>query len=245
MMSKKQLPHDLILLGQYERGILNEVIYPFLEEHNIVSNDLYNAPSFFNKIHGVVVTKIANINDNNFDGVISIRCYHKFDSDYIQHFNTTNKFIWNLHPGNLPNYRGVMTCIRAMNNNENMHTYTLHLMDENWDAGPVIKKLPIQLDTTVSMLESMCNLYPTGALILNECINDFYNNNYIITKVQYNHEYYSFPTHEDIRSYQTKGLKLYDHNFMLQFYINNFLPIDSDYRDSLQISISTYLAGRV
>ena len=253
MASKRKLSEDLILMAKYERSILNEVVYPFLETNNIISENLYSAPRGLKNIYDVTVTEVKDINDNqfqkyvfnNFDGVISIRCYHKFDKNYISHFNSPNKFIWNLHPGNLPKYRGVMTCIRAMSNNEQTHSYSLHVMDENWDAGSVIAREQIPLFPKVSMLENMCNLYPTGALILEKCINNFYRGSNIPMIEQNNHVYYTFPTEQDIQSYKERNLRLYDHEFMMDFYINNFLPVNSNHCDSLRTSICSYLGYAV
>ncbi len=39
------------------------------------------------------------------DGVISLRCYQKF-SPTMCAFSRRGKLLWNLHPGDLPRYRG-------------------------------------------------------------------------------------------------------------------------------------------
>jgi methionyl-tRNA formyltransferase len=93
---------------------------------------------FFNHLSRTGVIEVKEVLDinassfveelavNNVKGGISIRCYQMFKSDIIAHFNDNKGgFLWNLHPGIFPQYRGVMTLIRAMNNGEKQTSYSL------------------------------------------------------------------------------------------------------------------------
>lgn len=41
--------------------------------------------------------------------------------------------------------------------------------------------------------------------------------------------------------YENRGIRLYDSDFMKNFYLNKFLELDSAHREHLNILISTYL----
>ncbi len=254
-INNKKMPYELQILAKYERGCLNEIIYPTLEDDLINStlDSQYVCPAHFKDRFGVVATNISDINAisfksrifHEFNVVISIRCYQKFDLDYIEHFKSQNKFIWNLHPGDLPNYRGVMTCVRAMHNAEKFHTYTLHEMNTEWDAGPIIAKMPIKLNRGVSMLQNMCNLSVTGSKIIENVINMLLNGELINQDIQKAHRYYSFPDTQDFQKYKQNNISLYDHNFMMNFYIDMFFPKKYNDEEKIRNKMTNYFNGGV
>jgi len=57
-----------------------------------------------------------------------------------------NSGILNIHPGDLPRYRGNATVNWAILNNENQIGLTLHFMNEKLDEGPIVNKLFYKLD---------------------------------------------------------------------------------------------------
>lgn len=59
-------------------------------------------------------------------GCISIRCYQRFKSPFINMYNKMGRFAWNLHPGKLPDYQGVSVLIREMINGDKFTANTLH-----------------------------------------------------------------------------------------------------------------------
>ncbi|WP_273875924.1 formyltransferase family protein, partial [Serratia marcescens] len=135
----------------YEREVLNDFVFPFVGR-NAACEGAYQPPALFLAAAGVKAHRILDINDAAFisslghmDGVISLRCYQKFSADYVRAFSRRGKLLWNLHPGDLPRYRGVMTLFRAMMNGDKDCAVTLHEMDEHWDAGPVLARLPAEL----------------------------------------------------------------------------------------------------
>lgn len=139
-------------LGLYEREVLNDFVFPFVGRNAAACEGAYQPPALFTAAAGVKAHRVLDINDTAFisstghmDGVISLRCYQKFSADYVRAFSRRGKLLWNLHPGDLPRYRGVMTLFRAMMNGDRDCAVTLHEMDEHWDAGPVIARLPAEL----------------------------------------------------------------------------------------------------
>lgn len=51
----------------------------------------------------------------------------------------------NYHPGPLPKYKGPKESTDAINNKEMYWGVTVHKMDENYDTGPIIEVLNIEL----------------------------------------------------------------------------------------------------
>ena len=246
---KPALP-EIARLAFYERGILNNDIYPLLDENNINAPNI--SPKSLAKEYGIEVQEITNINaqvfvqelkDKNIQGGISIRCYQKFKDDIIEHFNANQGgFLWNLHPGILPQYRGVMTLIRAMANNEKQTSYSLHAIDANWDAGALIDVRPQELNITKAMLTSYCDLSSSGLPIILENLTKL-SQELELTNMPQNSEqaqYYSFPTQKDLDNYKEKGLSLVSPKDMQKIYKDAFYPNNSEIDNQVEAIIKKY-----
>jgi hypothetical protein len=242
----------------FERTLLNDIVYPFLDSAPYQKGASYTSPLHFKNIYKINLEYIDNINGRDFikrldkkniTGGISIRCYQKFGLEIINRFSKNNKFIWNLHPGLLPKYRGVMTCIRALSNNEMSHTYTLHKINSEWDAGPILDISPIPLDRKSSVLTNMINLYPSGIEIIQRNIDNFYNNISLgavdsgITQNEQIAGYYSFPAISDFQEYNSRNIKCVDKDFMHEFYINKFTKAGTIIRDKLDKILNAVISN--
>ena len=89
-------------------------------------------------------------------------------NNFIKRFNEK---IINIHPSLLPNYKGLNTSIRALNNNEKFSGCTVHYVTSKLDSGKIImqKKVkiaknetPISLDKKIIKQEH--KLYPAAIL---------------------------------------------------------------------------------
>lgn len=148
---------------------------------------------------------------------ISIRCYQKFGSEIISFFNRgARNFLWNLHPGILPRYRGVMTLFRAMFDGEGETSYSLHVVNENWDDGPLIDIRPQPLDASEAMLTNYCLLAPSGVPIIMDNLNKIAEGKSVGATPQRSDAkgYYTFPTREEMDAFLAKGLKLVDPGYV-------------------------------
>lgn len=220
----------LRLLGLYERKILNDFVFPFVSKNAEICQGFYQSPLVFLANNGVKAHDIADINDTTFissllnmDAIISLRCYQKFSSDYVRSFIPPKKLLWNLHPGNLPQYRGVMTLFRAMVNGEKNCAVTLHEMNEQWDAGPVIARLPAELRNDLSFLENMMLLGVKAGVFLAQQLAQAEHQKIIAVEPQKSHCYWGFPDSEALAQAENAGIRLVDHDAIRQRYLSLFV----------------------
>ena len=124
---KANLP-ELKEFAFYERGILNDVVFPYVDEHaHMRAKNL--SPSKLSEKYGFELKNVPSVNDPEFvsslsegsrpfAGAFSIRCFQIFKEPIITHFNQRSaegaRFFLNAHPGILPNFRGVMSTVRTM-----------------------------------------------------------------------------------------------------------------------------------
>ncbi len=137
--------------GLYEREVLNDFVFPFVGRNAAACEGAYRRrrcsrppPGSKRIAFSTSTTPRLSAALGHMDGVISLRCYQKFSADYVRAFSRRGKLLWNLHPGFAALSR-VMTLFRAMMNGDRDCAVTLHEMDEHWDAGPVIARLPAEL----------------------------------------------------------------------------------------------------
>lgn len=127
------------------------------------------SPKQLGEAYNVTVASIKNVNDADFVkslendasiiGGISIRCYQIFKNDIINVFKDkvfqpqdssskieTSGFLWNMHPGKLPEYRGFLHPPYFSINGDTKYAWTLHdvVFDKQHthkgiDTGPIIE----------------------------------------------------------------------------------------------------------
>ncbi|MCU7729691.1 formyltransferase family protein [Actinoplanes sp. KI2] len=162
---------ELSELFKYERALLNDYIYPYLDAQPHLQVGRLLSPAGIARLHQgrVVVRVIPDVNDASFVTYLaeeqvrigfSVRCYQKFRRPLIDHFRPGPQqapLFANLHPGLLPRYRGVLTFARSMLHGETAAGFTLHRVNEAWDAGDIISMAARPLDYGRSVLENMCD----------------------------------------------------------------------------------------
>ncbi len=131
----------------------------------------------------------------------------------------------NLHSGLLPAYKGVMATFRAMAAGEETIGTTLHyIADATIDTGPVIAETRFRVDATKSYLWHVLNLYPQACDLISTTIQEIAENGSVHASAQkQGGEYFSFPTEDDIKSFENAGWRLFDVNEVLEF-ASQYLP---------------------
>lgn len=204
----------------FERELLNNYLYPLLNTLE-KSDTVLKTPEQLAKISDRLIVKtVENINspdtllflkDHRVSIGISLRCYQKFSKEMINFFSKNpNHYLLNLHPGLLPQYRGVTTYCRAMNNGDKKAGFTLHHIDEQWDAGPIVARSSLPLDYSTSVLENMITHRSIGIKLILKAINAVENRKPLHSRPQsknYAH-YYSHPNQCDIFQFKKKGIEL-------------------------------------
>jgi len=220
-------------LAFFERTLLQEHIIPFLG-----SVPREGAPVMtieqMRTHHGIMVERVPDINTDAFinmlkdqyiDMGISLRCYQRFKTNIIQYFSKPQVLL-NLHPGVLPQYRGVITAIRAMMNNDKEFGYSLHHIDEKFDAGNLIDVRTRPLDYAKSILGNMEGIYKLGVEMVLDAVENFARGGNMHESATPQDEtksrYYSFLTTEEMNICKTKGIKLVDNEVLEKFLVACF-----------------------
>jgi hypothetical protein len=217
----KRKPLPLQRLAFYERTLLQDHVIPFLGS-TVQKGAAFMTVEQLKAKYGILVQTVANINcpdfmqtikDSYIDIGFSLRCYQKFGLDLIRHFDKPRALL-NLHPGILPQYRGVITTMRAMMNGDEEFGYSLHHIDEHFDAGDVIDIRTKTLDYSKSMLANMEHIYETGVQMVLDAVEKFARGGDLhedkIPQDSAKSCYYTFATEQELERCREKGISLVD-----------------------------------
>ncbi|WP_454783362.1 formyltransferase family protein [Legionella sp. WA2022007384] len=221
----------------YERTLFSEVLLPYLKSHSNKGKYLgleglakqyhinYDYCSFIDSRKGsefiLKQAKAWNINV-----VISIRCIVKLDEHLINHFTEANEqYLWNVHPGLLPQYRGIMPVFGAMFNQERIHGITLLRVSANLDAGTIIDSRTCPIDYSKSMIQNALDLIPTGVDLITSNLLKAASHELLPALIQNEADkgFYSFPTAEELKLFKSKGLSLYSKEELIHVMDNYYL----------------------
>lgn len=252
--SKKSKHLDLEELAFFERQLYQDTVIPFLGTSSPNGSKCMTVEQM-RAYYGILVQHVPDVNDPAFLGVLeqnhidigmSIRCYQKFGKAIIKHFSGPRKLV-NLHPGVLPQYRGVMTTIRAMRNGDEEFGYSLHEINEDWDAGHVldIRTRPL---TRKPMLQYMNDVYDVGVEMAVDAVDKISRGETLVAVEQCEAEsrYYAFPTAEDLAEYRRLGLSFVDSGQMIDCILEAFSTSCNRmaFKDVLSTAISDWYGKR-
>jgi len=251
----KVTPYKLQELSFWERTVLQDTLIPTLGS-KVPQGAMFKTITQMAHQYGLLVHSVPSFNspaflqtlkdnhiDNHIDIGISLRCYQRFKKDIISYFNTKNRCLLNLHPGKLPEYRGVITAFRAMSNGDKDFGYSLHHVDENFDAGAVIAVRTGKINYDKSMLAGMHDLYQIGVGMVMDAVEGF-------SRGADMHEgcveqdpdkagYYTFPTQAELAAASEKGVELLicDGDDIRELLLDCFAGDDKSYREVLDEKI--------
>ncbi|KTD47723.1 formyltransferase family protein [Legionella quateirensis] len=219
----EKIHEDIRQLIFYERTLFSEALIPFLKNHRnegkyvgldtLVQKYAINyafCPFIDNKNASQFILEQANI--WKIDVVISIRCIVKLDAQLIHYFTRSNEhYLWNVHPGLLPKYRGIMPMFAAMLNQEQHYGITLLRISEQLDEGSIIDSRTCDLDYTQSMMQNILDLIPAGVELVTTNLLKLSRKEPLSALVQNATDtgFYSFPTEEELELFKARGLRLY------------------------------------
>ncbi len=205
----------------YERDLPVRQIFPLIEKADRGSG----SPELltFDQIrerHGIEVVIADDINSGYWekrlenlgpDIILSVRNDFIFKKHII---DIPRHGIYNVHPGALPEYRGVYAPFRAMLNNEETAGCTLHRVDTGIDTGPVVGINRMAVDYSRSVLWHMCKLYPLGIDLFRDLLINLEKGEPAPLHAQDESRkgYYSFPSAEEFQTFSDRGHKLIDND---------------------------------
>jgi methionyl-tRNA formyltransferase len=217
--SPKAKVKDLDDLQFFEQDLLNEFIFPLMDQPAHEFQNDYLTFKQMESQHGIVSMPLNNANDPESiemiaslkpDVIISIRYGRIFKGNII---SIPRHGVINLHAGILPKYRGVLATFRAMMSDEPEIGCTLHyITDATVDTGPMIGQARVPLDKERSLLWNIISLYPSGIEMVVQTLKSIELGLEINTTEQGGLEaaYYTFPTAEDFVRFREKGYKVFD-----------------------------------
>ena len=208
----------------HDRVLLNDFVYPHIEQ-NPFPRATNLSPAQLALAHNLQCEAVPNVNspefckriadDKDIVGGISIRCFQIFKEGMIDTFKEKNAFFLNLHPGLLPEYRGVFSTFRRMfdiaagNADANDYGCTLHKIDRGIDTGYILQTLSREYDAGDSGFLSNVKMAPLGANLINNALNQVHAGFNLrgypqdATKGQY----YTYPTIDEVCDWNDAGVK--------------------------------------
>lgn len=247
-------------LAFYERRLPNEVIYPFMEENGL--RGVFNiTPRQIAADNGLQVEHVPSVNDPDFIkriakdddivGAISVRCFQIFSQDFIENFTRQSngqkkRFLLNLHPGQLPNFKGVLSTARAMDAGSESYGWTLHEIDTGIDTGDMLWNSLKKLDLTNSVLLNNILMSDRGAASIKRALDELDAGNVLAGIPQgalRNKNYYSYPSPERLAKWEEKGINLVNRRNDISKIIEYFGPADDSERKLLTSAVRKAVAA--
>ncbi len=229
-----RLPRQLESLKFYERYLPEHSIYPFLETcPGPVTGPDIKGPERLARDLGFPYHRVDTVNSDNFYGEIvtqpnviggtSLRCQQKFGRRIIDCLKTTG-FFWNLHPGDLPGYRGLLPLFRTLENEEAHNILSLHEIAYDYDTGSCVKKAAQAVDPAKSVFEHFLMLRPVMLDMVTSALDDYLANGSIQTTEQTGDaRYYTYPTQQELDTAEARSIHLAPPPaVMIDFYVSVF-----------------------
>ena len=225
---------ELRELAFFERELLQQYILPYFRDE-VSDGATHQTMDQLRAKYGILVEEVPDVNKMSFiktlskhyiDVGLSVRCYQRFKTDIIRYFTKPRRLL-NLHPGTLPAYRGVMTTVRAMKNKESHFGYSLHEINENWDAGDVIDIREHPIDYSKSMLAFMADVYQMGVAVAMDAFDDIARGKELPKTPQKAEAsgYYTFPTKEEMEAIRQDGIRLVDSQSIVNIIVTSFAAL--------------------
>ena len=242
------------IVSAFNTRVLEGVIIPFLEKEGVESagpNLTYKqlATKYdgeYREIQDVnnsaLVGEIAA--DPAFIGAVSVRLLQVFSSQMIDAFGKKG-FMWNLHSGLLPNYKGLLTPYRAIENGEKEYGLTLHDMTVGIDEGGIVAKGVLPLDSRRPVLDLYLDTVDAAKAIIINALSCSIEGKIPAGKPQSEPgAYYSNPTEDEFKGYIEKGIFYADHEHTIQRIVDAFTWAGTPRNNDLKENVKSFLGGQ-
>ena len=160
-------------LAFYEQTLLNNIIFPFLDEKGWEGEHLTfeGLKRYLRAPAGVLnnpntAAGLRLLRNTKPEIIVCIRYGRILEQRAI---DTATQGVLNLHSGRLPEYRGVMATFRAMMAGDNTLFSTVHWIHDNTiDTGQIISLQGVKRTPQACYLSNVLSLYPRGCVRLLE-----------------------------------------------------------------------------
>lgn len=212
-------PKELKELKFFEQTLLNEILFPQLDNQNRDFKGQYLTFNELSKHYNIPIQSLNEVKSAETldylrslkpELILSVRYGKIFGNDFVK---IPRRGVINLHSGRLPQYRGVLATFRALMNGDSAIGCTLHYIDDaTIDTGGIIGFSNLKVDTSKSLFWHIMNLYPASLELLTATIHKILRGESVETFQQNNVEaqYFTFPTHEEVAAFKEKGWTFMD-----------------------------------
>ncbi|WP_428563877.1 MAG: formyltransferase family protein [Solidesulfovibrio sp. DCME] len=120
--------------------------------------------------------------------------------------------LYNVHPGELPGYGGVLAPFRAALAGEPQAAVTLHVIDRGLDTGPIVDIRRLPFTPGRSIFDVTVGLYPLGIALFRDILPRIEAGEPVPATPQdpAARRYFSFPTQPEFQALAAKGVSLLD-----------------------------------
>lgn len=205
------------MVSFFNAALPTQVIIPTLEAQSATAAPNYTYRQLV-ALHDLEYREIKNVNDPAFvneiaadpeyRGAIAARFLQVFEKEAISVFHEKG-FLWNLHSGLLPNYKGLLTPFRAIANGEKTYGLTLHDLTCGLDEGDIILQGELPLNPAKPVLDLYLDSVPTGADMILKSLAAFKRDGAVPLASQGQtpaKSYYTNPTEKEFRDFAAQGI---------------------------------------
>jgi hypothetical protein len=234
--------------------VLDSVILPFLEKER---NDGEPPNLTYRQLarkHGLQYHEIGDVNDpalvkrladdKSFVGAVSLRFMLVFEKPIIDVFREKG-FMWNLHSGLLPGYRGMLIPYRVIENGEKEYGLTLHETVAGIDEGDIVATGALPLDPDRPVLDLYLDTVDTAADMLTATLSQVAQGRTPKGVPQSGASgYYSNPTTEEFGRFLGRGIFYIDPVDTIQRIADAFARPGTPDNAVLNEALMAFLEGR-
>ncbi len=255
--SKKSNIPELAYTNFYETTLLNKVVMPFLDQNkpllnsdnSLIKNMHYSLEQLIQH-YNLEYYHVADVNapefidrlarDDRMVGAVSVRNYQVFKREIINLFKEKG-FLWNLHTGILPKYKGVYIPYRCLENGASEYGWTLHYVDEGVDTGDIIAVDSVPLDYKKPVFDIYLGMSKKGARLILKELSAFKDTGELPkAKPQTRKEkqsYYTFPTAQEMAKYDEMGICFVDISKVPDMYVSKFSMHGTGHAQQLRMRV--------
>lgn len=225
-----------------ERHLLRNTVFKFLRDEP-ENHAPFTTPNAIAAQHNLHMEEVENVNDPafvkrlasipNLAGGLSIRCFQMFRQD-ITSLLKERGFFLNLHPGLLPEFRGVYSTLREMATGSDEIGVTLHHIDPfvqgskdryaGIDTGNILSVKSRHLPDDRSLYTNNLTLVELAEAAIEEMIRDLRQGRTLRGHPQTlsEEQYFSYPTAGELADWKNRGIVMYDREEVITHLVDLF-----------------------
>lgn len=250
-MNRKFRQPSPSIVEAFNVRVLEGAIIPFLEKNDFGPTGPNLTYRQLAQKHGAEYREIKDVNDvsfirglsadQEFIGGVSLRFLQVFEKPIIETLRGKG-FMWNIHSGLLPKYKGLLTPYRAIDNGEKEYGLTLHEITSGVDEGNVLAKTGLPLDPQRPVLDLYLDTVDHAAAMLTEALCKAAEGGIPKGIPQSGAAgYYSNPTDEEFMHYMERGIFYVDPDHTLSRIVDAFAEAETLQNKALKESIKAFL----